>query len=164
MAGSKLTIQRLIGYTVKSFGRERFKGFASHISSVQIIPYVGTKSVLFTGEITGSSGRGYKMVMMFSDIKFHDKGRVTVEYKGDTYKFDQIKADKNPVKVRCSGSDFVFTFAYYNRKYSALYGPRPKTYTRKTKDRPPRNPHETPGICKHLYYFLGQLVSNGYVV
>jgi hypothetical protein len=65
--------------------------------------------------------------------------------------------------------DFFFCYSYYNKVNNALAGGVLRSYTRKTKTRPERNPIHTPGVCKHLIrQFIsmrnGKLVTGGSVI
>jgi hypothetical protein len=73
-----------------------------------------------------------------------------------------IEYRKSEVKVRCDCPDFRWRFAWYNDKQKALYGVRPPPYKRKT-DRPPVNPRQLPGMCKHLFSMVKILGSRGVV-
>ncbi len=64
--------------------------------------------------------------------------------------------DKANVKVRCDCIDFKFTFAFYNYKNSALDGEKPEEYVKKT-NRPSKNPHGYPGVCKHLIACINKI-------
>jgi hypothetical protein len=64
------------------------------------------------------------------------------------------------IRVRCSCSDFYWTFAYYNADAKALIGQRPANYTRKTNNpKLARNPGKHAGACKHVLLFLSMLME-----
>lgn len=58
--------------------------------------------------------------------------------------------DTSTVRVRCSCQDFYFCYSYWNKQNKALAGGLVRPYQRKTTNRPERNPHHIPGVCKHL--------------
>jgi hypothetical protein len=69
------------------------------------------------------------------------------------------------VAVRCTCSDFYYTFAWYNADHKCLLGRRPPAYYKLTKKdgkgfKPERNPEKTPGVCKHLLLFFSLLMEN----
>lgn len=68
---------------------------------------------------------------------------------GNTYNAKFDKSNSVDVRVRCGCEDFRWRFAYYNSGDNSLYGDPPDPYVRKT-DRPPVNPSNTPGVCKHI--------------
>lgn len=67
-------------------------------------------------------------------------------------------------KVFCDCMDFRFRFAYYNHKDRSLVGNPPPAYQRVPgSNRPPANPRETPGMCKHLMQVVNKMRSEDLV-
>ncbi len=124
------------------------------VNQLKIVPYIGTKSLMFNGVIKSDSGKTYDVTITFYDIQFSPADtRDTVTFKasnGKEYTINKIGSNTNNVRVRCNCSDFYYRFAWYNADDSSLHGPRPKPYVRKTTTRPPVNPDHTPGFCKHI--------------
>jgi hypothetical protein len=162
----KWTAQRLYASTV------RFKKWRSNYSSsrtrtlVKVIPYVGTKTVLFHFESKGLTVRAtHQIFIAFHEIEVLDTpkaGYIEIEFRNEKYWMEKPDMYKTPIRVRCSCSDFFFSFGLWNFQEGALFGGRPRPYRRKTKTFPPRNPKHIPGVCKHLFNALLWLQTNNY--
>jgi hypothetical protein len=113
----------------------------------------GVKTLQFIGLVNSyHRNNQYKIIIQFSNVNEEDN---KLGYKKPCL-------TKNDVHIRCSCLDYTFRFQFSNKKVNALYG-NPKKYKRKTLTRPPVNPDEVPGYCKHIYDFMGWLVDNDYV-
>lgn len=180
----------------------------------QVIPFVGTKTVLFTGSFWGVTEKSVHLsnilVMnceiieeqqvitnpiqttptpqptsiegnpqnIVSPIKPYG-GVVNAEpayssathfkatYNGKNYWIKKIDLRSQPVLVRCSCSDYFFTFSFYNYNNGIQFGGRARPYVRKTprgSGRPDRNPVKTVGVCKHIANMGQILQSSGFAI
>ena len=103
----------------------------------------------------------YITTMLFDKIKEGDiEGAKIISGKKD-FNIKKVN-DTNNCKVRCTCKDFMWTFNYYNKKEKSLRGSVREPYTKKT-PRPPRNPGEVPGLCKHLLALYIKLEHIGLV-
>jgi hypothetical protein len=147
-----------------------------------LVPYVGTKSVLFQFLHVGVTlpHMNYQVDLMFSDVEFSKEDMssdfnnwVCIVYKGNKVFMKKLDLKTNRVKVRCACPDFYFTFAYWNFNKGALFGSKPKRYVRKTiwnpsappghRGYPPRNPGEYPGMCKHVANSIELAQQNNWI-
>lgn len=106
-------------------------------------------TVYSMGRTSTSGGKIYKTVLVFHSLGKDDYGTPLVNL---------------PVKVSCSCSSYYFWFIYANAKAGAnVGGMNFKKYVRKTPVTDPRypekNPHNYPGLCKHLYFLADQIRS-----
>lgn len=62
----------------------------------------------------------------------------------------------------CNCLDYRWTFAYYNNVAGNLLGNPPPPYQAQPGSKP-RNPSNTPGLCKHLLKLVEQLQAEGVV-
>lgn len=129
-------------------------------------PIPGTYTVYFIGRVLGETGE-YVVNVGFYRVEFvKEPGKGILEYPDPKtgahllFKIPSIKS--NPVGLRCGCQDFRFRFEYPLSLIKSLIGPVRK-YTRKTTTRPPVNPDNVPGYCKHLYWFVRKLMSDGLV-
>ena len=72
------------------------------------------------------------------------------------------------IAVKCTCSDFYYSWAWYNANHGCLIGKRPPAYKRvytddKNRFRTLRNPHKIPGMCKHVLLFLALLMKGGLI-
>lgn len=129
-----------------------------------------------------SSGRRqvYNVTIVFHEVESQKVGedkrrklhKVTTPAGGFKFIRNLSKAH-NPIAVRCSCPDFMYTAGYYNKKEHALAGPAFPPYKRKTpkypKGRPARQALEAnpkveakePILCKHLVGMVAQLEKIG---
>ncbi len=149
-----------------------------------LVPYVGTKSVLFQFLHVGVTlpHMNYQTDILFSDAEFlqeppppmEEQDWVEIVYKGNRVFLKKIDLRTNRLKVRCACPDFYFTFAYWNFKKGAIFGSQPKRYVRKTiwnptappgqRGYPPRNPGEHPGMCKHIANSIELAQQNNWIL
>jgi len=135
----------------------------------QLIPYVGTKTILAQGTCHGYTQENVKHVVdiQFQNIKFFDEppeqGEYgTIEYKEENYYFIKPTLETD-VKIRCSCNDFRFRSSWWAWKQKCIFGGPPKAYKRKTKNRPPVNKLKIPFLCKHLVSFQSYLHVHKYL-
>ncbi|QPB08509.1 SWIM-type zinc finger protein [Vibrio phage Va2] len=81
--------------------------------------------------------------------------------KGYTFYCPRL-TENTTVLLRCSCPDFRFTFMYPDYDKKSLQGRR-IPYQRKTTTRPPRNPDDIPGVCKHLIAVFNKLTNLGFI-
>lgn len=139
-----------------------------------VIPYFGTKSILFTGDsISGTIQAKYPTVIAFYNVDFIDgienwkRGMLQFENPetGEVVVCKQPDYKRSPVRVYCACPDFYFSFAYPDFHKQCYYGRKPKPYKRVVppSNYPHRNPNNIPGICKHTLNFMNILLKQGYI-
>jgi hypothetical protein len=124
------------------------------IVQVQWIPFLGMKT-LFVKGLAQNEGREYNPIIVLKKVAYHEaQGPGVVPLKasdGETYFLERLSGGDTDVLVRCSCDDFRYRFAYYNHLDKSLQGPKPKKYVRVPgSTRPPANPQQREGLCKHL--------------
>lgn len=106
--------------------------------------------------ILGDTANDWGTAIIFQDIDFKDEKSdeynvAITDKSGEIYYIKPIHASSTNVNVRCSCPDFTYTFAWYvKEQLNALAYGKLKKYKRKTTTRPPRNPHNIAGACKHI--------------
>lgn len=137
------------------------------ISNVEFIPYIGTK-MLHVKSVSQSNGNAYKQALQFNQVTFANQDSPDVvtfqSVDGQDAHAAPIQLATHNVKCRCSCMDFHFRFANYNSADKSLVGRPPPLYHRKTTTRPPVNPMQVPGMCKHLLKLVDTLQGQGLVV
>lgn len=122
------------------------------VNSHEAIPAVSNNQLQFNFD-TSSTGKSYKTTILFDDVDFKpEETATTVTVKGadgSDYFIEPLSYSQMDVKVRCSCLDFYYRFAVWNQKKNSLYGDAPQPYVKKT-NRPPVNPKQESGMCKHL--------------
>jgi len=124
------------------------------IYDLKVMPYVGTKSILFSGFIhSAENNKRYSCQMAFYGI--------------DDPENSFPSASENVCRCRCSCMFFRFVFGWANKIAGALQGAAFPPYVRKTPlppakgARPQWNPADLPGLCKHLIVFGNELMMSG---
>lgn len=114
--------------------------------------------------IRGMSGGDYRVFIFVPQVNVRTaktSGRSAQIGKGKFMK--PIEITQTKVKVRCDCADFRWRFAFYNAKHKALYGAMPPPYTAKG-NRPPVNPNERPGVCKHIMTVFSFMKREGLIL
>ena len=136
------------------------------ISKMSLIPAVPTQDLICHGTAK-SGGNTYEPKILFLEVKYQDEDtNDNVTFTGSdgaTYNIVPISLSESNVKVTCNCLDFRWRFSIWNDDRGALYGDPPPPYQRKTTTRPPANPNQTPGICKHLIKMTQNLRQAGMV-
>lgn len=125
-----------------------------NITNFKYIPFQ-SKNILQIKTTAVSGGNQYSPVIQFSNVNYNTGGRgVTfTAVDGSEYTIEPIRLSQNTVKVRCDCLDFHYRFATWNYNDESLIGKPPPLYRKKT-NRPPVNPAQVPGLCKHLVKFF----------
>lgn len=87
-----------------------------------------------------------------------------VTYNGKNYWIKKIDMRRQNVLIRCSCSDYFYSWSWANYINGIQFGGRARPYVRKTKNYPPRNPNNVLGLCKHLAQFASMLQTSGFAV
>ena len=158
------------------------------VNVTEIKPAPGIKSIYFKADVTGETDT-YKNYIQFFDVNFkpeehavHAEAKGKPEQKkeepvkpadpfpcnvkvgGKDYFFAPIQAGENRVKFYCKCSDMMFTFSYPDWNKDTFIGAYKKYIRVPGSTRPPRNPDNIPGFCKHTMSHLRELQRKGYLL
>lgn len=126
----------------------------------------GKKQLVVKSSVTGATGTKYDTIIIFKNVTFEAEDTATnISIQGSDGKMlhiDPYTSARSDVFVRCGCMDFYWRFANWNFKHHALFGDKPAPYVKKT-DRPPVNPMQKAGTCKHLYKLIAQLRQKGLI-
>lgn len=128
------------------------------VRNKQYIKYDNDK-ILVKANVRGQTSN-YVSSILFVDVKFTNPAE-NQSVKLGSYHISPLTTIQ-PGKISCTCEDFKWTFAWSNAKKDALDGNPPPPYKRKT-NRPPRNPTETAGMCKHLLKLYSDIQAEMYV-
>lgn len=133
------------------------------VTKMKYIPYEGSHELRVEADVSSGSNR-YQCHMVFQDVYYESTdSNQTVSFQGEDereYHIHPVDPNVTDVKVRCNCLDFYYRFAQANYQSDVLDGNPPPTYVKKT-DRPPVNPTNAPGMCKHLMKMMDQLETVG---
>lgn len=149
------TLNDLYNQSVDGFPTTKRRQFSTDtikIDHLEWVPFLGMNTLFVKGTVN-NEGRKNEAIMVFEDVKYHEKegkGVVSlVASNGKTVYLEPLSSASNDVKVRCSCKDFYWRFLHFNKEEKALFGRDRAPYDPVT-DRAPANPTETAGLCKHL--------------
>lgn len=115
--------------------------------------------------VSGDSGNHYSQVIVFKKIKLlpedTPEARTFETSDGKMVHVDNYSLQSSDVKVRCNCLDFYWRFTNFDFKHKALQGDPNPPYVKRT-NRPPVNPMQKPGICKHIYQLLKTVSPDAY--
>jgi hypothetical protein len=137
------------------------------VTSMRFIPVRTTAEggALQLGTTTRSNSHEYKQQLLFSDVNYDkEDAEDNVTFKatdGREYHVKPINLNGARIRVNCNCMDFHYRFATWNYDNETLMGRPPKPYQRKTDTRPPVNPSQVDGMCKHLIKVCNTLEQRG---
>jgi hypothetical protein len=141
--------------TIKGFPRTTKRQHATdpvRVVQLQLVPFTKTNDLKVT-TVINSSGKKYDNTILFKDVVYEDSDQddnVTFTASdGEEYNIEPIPLSGSEIQVTCNCLDFRWRFSLWNADDKSLYGKNPPPYRKKT-NRPPNNPDQTPGVCKHL--------------
>jgi hypothetical protein len=93
-----------------------------------------------------------------------EKGLVSIPSGSKTLWFKPLSVNDNRVKLYCKCPDMQFTFSFQLWEKDSFIGAYKKYKRVPGSTRPPRNPMEVPGYCKHVHSHLLALQKKGFLV
>ena len=130
------------------------------VGTIKFIPYEDSHSLEIHADVN-SAGHHYQSAMLFTDVQYepNDSPEVVSFHGADNteHHIYSVSAVLNNVQVRCTCLDFYFRFANQNYQSDSLLGSPPPPYRRKTDTRPPANPMDAVGMCKHVIKLADKL-------
>ncbi len=117
--------------------------------------------LLVTATVEGETNK-YTTSILFDSVQFVNPDTTGSVDIGATQNIMPLSHNSTDCKVMCECLDFYYTFAWYDFNKDSLYGKPQKPYEKVPgSNRPPRNPSNAPGICKHLMKVADHLQANG---
>ena len=145
------SLQDLYDSAVAAFPQTTMRQHATHpivITNLRWTPFVGMKT-LFIKAIAQNEGKEYNPIVLLKRVDYNgDEITITASDMREV-SFNRPSLESTNVLLRCNCPDFFWRFNYYNHRDKSLQGPKRRAYESKGVG-PPANPHEMPGMCKHL--------------
>jgi len=133
------------------------------LQDLVFIPMVNNGNLKVTATTTSNNGNRYSTSILIDNVTYSDEplpnGFTFTASDNSKYYIEKIPRNSN-VKVNCSCLDFHYRFAVWNDRFKSLDGNPPPPYI-KTTNRPPVNPMQSPGLCKHIISLMDDLRSQG---
>jgi hypothetical protein len=162
----EITIPKIRDENQRGFPDTKKRQHLAHLvnaANLTLIPYKPS-SVLKATAKSVSNGHQYDTEMEFSNVDYSDTGRVL--FRGsdnENYRINPISIRSEDVKISCECMDFQFRFANLHNNNDSLLGDPPPPYI-KTTDRPPVNPLQVLGACKHILALADKLRNHRILV
>lgn len=129
------------------------------VTSLKFVAYPHNEELKVQARVT-SNGHRYQPIIMFQNVIFTDSldtNATTFKTVDVTEHIVPIELDRSNVKVRCTCLDFYHRFSKQNRTDGSFHGRPMPPYHSKGSGRPPVNPQNVPGVCKHLLKLVQRL-------
>jgi hypothetical protein len=130
-----------------------------------IKPSPGAKSI-YSQCLVNGKGDTYKNYIQFFDVKFQEnaeQGLFSAKVGRKDYYYPPVTANNNRCKFYCNCPDMQFTFSYQLWEKDSFIGAYKRYKRVPGSTRPPRNPKNVPGFCKHTMSHLNQLKKMGFI-
>jgi len=132
------------------------------ISEVRWTPFRGVRTLLIRA-LAQNEGREYNPLILFKNVQYHaqpNPDTIPVMTETGPFYIEPLILEDQDVLLRCACKDFFYRFNFYDYQDESLYG-RKRTPYESQGIRPPANPLEMPGMCKHLIKLSNVLVDAG---
>lgn len=156
------SLQDLYNSAVEAFPHTTLRQHATNpikITNLYWMPFKGLKT-LFVKALAQNEGKEYNPIIVLKNIKYlekQDPNHITLKANdGLTYFLETASLEHTNVLVRCNCPDYTWRFLHYNAADKSNYGRDRKKYE-SLGVRPPANPKELPGACKHLFKMVKAL-------
>jgi len=163
----EMTIPELINSTENTFPDTDKRQNATAEVRVENVSFVPTSGgLMIKSEVVNTNkGSRYHTSVMIENVEFQEtSSNETVTIKGSDgadHFIVPIDINTTDVKVNCTCLDFGFRFAIWNYNKDSLLGQKPEPYKKKPdSNRPPANPKQSPGVCKHLFKTFDELKTH----
>lgn len=164
----ELTLPKLHKSAVDAFPRTKKRQHATDelkVAGIQFIPYEGALKIKAVIKNV-NDGKTYDSTIFVNNIVYEKEDSPKLitftGSDGEDYHIRPIPALSSHAKVHCECLDFRWRFAEWNYNKDALDGKKPDQYIPKT-NRPPANPTQSPGICKHLMKMIETLENSNLI-
>lgn len=135
------------------------------IKKLEFIPAQESQNLLVKATVI-NDGTKYTSTALFDKVIYDEADQANnitfTGTAGEEYHVEPIDLAHHNIKVNCDCLDFYWRFATWNHQKNSLNGHPPPPYQRKT-NRPPVNPRQVPGVCKHLLKTISALKETGIV-
>ena len=123
-----------------------------NIRNIKFIPFAPSNALQVNCD-SQSNGHNYKTFISFDGVEYqHEPANNTIAVQGtdnETHNIVPISIAQDHVKLDCTCADYRFRFAQQHFKNQSAVNTPPPAHV-PTTDRPPVNPLNVLGACKHI--------------
>jgi hypothetical protein len=124
------------------------------IQRLQYTPILQRDILKINSTTNSNNGNTHTQVIEIRGVNFQppNSGKTTsiTDVSGEEQAITPAALNTSNVGVFCDCEDYQKRFANLNIRNNCHVGPPPQNYVRKTTTRPPVNPMNVPGMCKHV--------------
>lgn len=161
-----LTVPQLQQSIQQGFPGTRKRQNATHevrVDKTVFIPMEANNILQVKAETSSNNGNRHQQNIHFKQVRFDAGNAKFVGNDGQEHSIQPLLLNTTTVGVNCNCEDYIWRFATFNLNNKCHIGPIPPKYVRKTTNRPPSNPNNVPGMCKHLLKVVEDLRQKGLV-
>lgn len=162
------TIPQLHQHIQQGFPNTKRRQHVTHevrVTGIQYTPMLQNGILRINSSTTSNNGNAHTQALDIRDINFQPENsgnNVTIQdNSGRSHSVTPAKLNVSTVAVYCDCEDYQMRFANFNIQNNCHLGPPPPRYIRKTTTRPPANPNQVPGMCKHIIKVTDELKQLG---
>lgn len=130
-----------------------------NIGNIKFIPFIPSNALQVSCD-SHSNGHHYKTSIAFDAVQYQEEAdQNTVEIHGTdnaVHNMIPVSMQQDHIKIDCTCADFRFRFAQQHFKNKSLVGNPPPAHIATT-DRPPVNPMNVLGACKHVLALVDKI-------
>ena len=131
------------------------------VTKLQYTPIIQQDTLFVDSTTSSSNGNAHKQALEIQNVNFqpvNSGSNVKIKDSSNVeHAVTPAKLNTSNVSVFCDCEDYQMRFAAFNIQNNCHLGPPPARYVRKTTTRPPVNPLQVPGFCKHLICITQEL-------
>lgn len=165
---TEITMPTIKQNNVTGFPNTKKRQNVSHLVNVlhlKFEPYVPSNKLIVIAK-TVSNGHQYESAIEFDNVNYRDDG--PAKFKGtdnEEHRLDRLTLNSVDVNINCTCADFKYRFAQQHFQNKSLVGEPPEQYVKVPgSNRPPVNPDNVLGACKHILALENTLKRQGVVV
>lgn len=150
----EITVPQIKQNNTTGFPNTKKRQNVAHLVNIRHLkfePYEPSGKLIIQAE-AHSNGNIYTPQIEFNDVNYNENGDTKFNgTDGEEHIIDRIQLSRVDVGINCTCSDFKFRFAHQHYQNKSLVGEPPEQYVKVPgSNRPPVNPDNVLGACKHI--------------
>ena len=160
------SLDDLFRSTVLAYPKTQLRQYATdtiNITNITFRPFLGMRT-LFVKALAQNEGKEYSPIIVFKNVQYHqneEPNLIKITEDGSEHFFEPLSMNTDVI-LRCNCKDFYWRMNYYDHVDHSLHGRKRAAYEALTRPGT-ANPHEMPGMCKHLIK-LSDTIRNSKII
>lgn len=165
---TEITMPTIKQNNITGFPNTKKRQNVSHLVNVlhtKFEPYEPSNKLIVIAD-TVSNNHKYQTAIEFNDVNYNESGLAKFRgTDGEEHNIDKLTMNSIDVNINCTCSDFKYRFAHQHYQNKSLVGEPPEQYVKVPgSNRPPVNPDNVLGACKHILALEKNLKRMGILV